>query len=270
MLSEAVVTDEITLSVPSKDGQRKSEFIAKLTADQCQEFKFKPADGEIGGTTEKGISWFLKNNGNSFETFTATAKFNSCLTMTVRPLDKSFSAVAEDSDLLRYLELMADGIKFNRFSLVREGYQRISPFLFTSFGQGMTLVTDDQGITSGSSENTVFTQDARLNILQSEAKAGDCSNPVFQNAWNDSTMKDAESVNEGLVGKEKAGVEAAEGKHTWVTQGVFKTEDGTKCLILKFSLKNPVASEEVLKTDKEFETKLAFELGLTQLDGVPQ
>jgi hypothetical protein len=78
-------------------------------------------------------------------------------------------------------------------------------------------------------------------------------------------MKDSD-VNKGLIGKEKSGVESLEGGYRWATKGIFKTEDGTKCLLLTFSLKNPVPSEAILKSDTDLSSRLAIELGLTQRD----
>ncbi|HYX33252.1 MAG TPA: hypothetical protein VE954_09075 [Oligoflexus sp.] len=83
-------------------------------------------------------------------------------------------------------------------------------------------------------------------------------------------MKDVEPFNKGLINKERSGVQAVDGGYTWVTEGIFKTEDGATCLIVKFSLKNPIGSEGVLKTDADLESKLAIELGLTQRDGPNQ
>ncbi|HET9239245.1 MAG TPA: hypothetical protein VFO10_18440 [Oligoflexus sp.] len=269
-LGKTVVTDLIPISAVSANGGNKADFLVQLISDQCQNYKSEPASGEIGGKTDSGANWFLRNVDSTFEGFTATARFGAnCIELMIHPADKSFAAVPENSDLLRYFELVADGMKFNRFYFLRPGYQRISPFLFTSVGAGMTLVTDADGITSGSSESVVFTKDAQQNVLQSEARSGDCQKTIFQDAWNDTSMKDSE-VKKGLIGKEKSGVESMEGGYSWATKGIFKTEDGAKCLIVTFSLKNPVSSEAVLKSDTDLASRLAIELGLTQRDDANQ
>jgi hypothetical protein len=249
------------------NGGNKADFLVQLISNQCQDYKSEPAAGENGGKTDSGVNWFLRNADTTFESFTATARFgSSCIEMMIHPADKSFAPVPENSNLSCYFELIADGMKFYRFYFLRPGYQRISPFLFTSFGAGMTLATDAaNGITSGSSEAVVFTKDAQENVLQSEAMSGDCQKTIFQDAWNDASMKDSD-VNKGLIGKEKSGVESLEGGYRWATKGIFKTEDGTKCLLLTFSLKNPVSSEAILKSDTDLASRLAFELGLTQRD----
>ncbi|WP_141731571.1 hypothetical protein [Oligoflexus tunisiensis] len=264
-LTKLIESSDIQISAIIDINGTKANFATRFVKDQCENHKITPAPGELGGKTLSEINWFLKNQGSNFENFTATAKkFDSCISMSIRSVD-NLPALTENSDVVRYFKAIASKISFDRFIFVHFNVQRIQSFLVTAFNEGMDFSEAD-GITSGTAQDLFITNDGNKNALVSEAKAGICDNQIFKNAFADPDKRELE-LHSGpdIDAKYSSKIVSSDGQHNRIVEGVFRNSLDNNCLLLRFSLANPVDSLSVVQDDKELEDKLIFELKVTSL-----
>jgi hypothetical protein len=266
-LTKLIESSEIPFSAIIDSKGTKANFAAKFVKDHCENYKVAPTAGESGGKTPSEINWFLKNQGANFEAFSATAtaeKFNSCITMTIRS-SESLPALADDGDVVRYLKSIADGISFNRFTFVHFNVQRIQTYLVTALSDGMDF-TESNGIQAGTANDIFFTIDGKKNELLGEAFTGECENQVFKDAFSDVEKQELGLYASAEIdAKYSSKIVSSDGKHNRVVEGVFKNARDSTCLILKFSLANPVDSISVVQDDKALEEELVYQLKITTL-----